>query len=225
MYASDYPHWDMDLPSTIYDLPFLSEKAKHNILGGTAAKLLGITTHLDCYPAEGLGGLTRGVTPLEMAGAYATLASGGVRHRPTGIERVVFPDGKSEDLAGSQGKRVLTDGEAYEVTGSFLACIVFTICCDSASFTRGSFLPWTTMSGAIMRSALWMGLMDRRKSPSRSREPYSGSRSALSDVWRGPVRENEVLRSDRVTQRCLEALHVAGAARNRIGLEDHVVAA
>jgi penicillin-binding protein 1A len=80
------------------------------------AKLLGITTKLDCYPAEGLGGLTRGVTPLEMAGAYATLASGGVRHRPTGIEKVVFPDGKSEDLASSPGKRVLTDGQAYEVT-------------------------------------------------------------------------------------------------------------
>ena len=80
------------------------------------AKLLGITTHLDCYPAEGLGGLTLGVTPLEMAGAYATLASGGIRHRPTGIERVVFPDGKSEDLASGEGKRVLTDGEAYAVT-------------------------------------------------------------------------------------------------------------
>ena len=80
------------------------------------AHLLGITTRLDCYPAEGLGGLTLGVTPLEMAGAYATLASGGIRHRPTGIERVVFPDGKSENLASGEGKRVLTDGEAYEVT-------------------------------------------------------------------------------------------------------------
>jgi penicillin-binding protein 1A len=80
------------------------------------AKLLGITTKLDCYPAEGLGGLTRGVTTLEMAAAYATLASGGVRRRPTGIERVVFPDGKSESLAGSEGKRVLTDGQAAEVT-------------------------------------------------------------------------------------------------------------
>jgi penicillin-binding protein 1A len=80
------------------------------------AKLLGITTKLDCYPAEGLGGLTRGVTTLEMASAYATLASGGVRHRATGIERVVFPDGKSENLGNSEGKRVMTDGQAYEVT-------------------------------------------------------------------------------------------------------------
>jgi len=39
LYASYYPHWDFDLPSTIYDLPFLTERAKHNILGGTAARL------------------------------------------------------------------------------------------------------------------------------------------------------------------------------------------
>jgi penicillin-binding protein 1A len=80
------------------------------------AKLLGIQTKLDCYPAEGLGGLRLGVTPLEMASAYATLASGGVRHRPTAIEKVEFPDGKSENLAAPEGKRVLTDGQAHEVT-------------------------------------------------------------------------------------------------------------
>jgi predicted TIM-barrel fold metal-dependent hydrolase len=41
LYSSDYPHWDMDLPSTIYDLPFLTETAKRNILGGNAQKLFG----------------------------------------------------------------------------------------------------------------------------------------------------------------------------------------
>jgi uncharacterized protein len=39
LYSSDYPHWDFDLPSTIYDLPFLTDKARHNILGGNAARL------------------------------------------------------------------------------------------------------------------------------------------------------------------------------------------
>ena len=39
LYASDYPHWDFDMPSTVWDLTWLSEKAKHNILGGTAARL------------------------------------------------------------------------------------------------------------------------------------------------------------------------------------------
>jgi len=42
MYASDYPHWDMDLPSTIFDLPFLSEHAKRNILGGNAKRVFNL---------------------------------------------------------------------------------------------------------------------------------------------------------------------------------------
>jgi predicted TIM-barrel fold metal-dependent hydrolase len=42
LYSSDYPHWDFDLPSTIYDLPFLTETAKRNILGGNAARLFGL---------------------------------------------------------------------------------------------------------------------------------------------------------------------------------------
>jgi len=42
MYSSDYPHWDMDLPSTIYDLPFLSEQAKRNILGGNAKRFFNL---------------------------------------------------------------------------------------------------------------------------------------------------------------------------------------
>ncbi len=39
LYSSDYPHWDMDLPSTIYDLPFLNLQQKKNILGENARKL------------------------------------------------------------------------------------------------------------------------------------------------------------------------------------------
>jgi predicted TIM-barrel fold metal-dependent hydrolase len=39
LYSSDYPHWDFDLPTAIYDLPFLTDKARHNILGGNAARL------------------------------------------------------------------------------------------------------------------------------------------------------------------------------------------
>jgi predicted TIM-barrel fold metal-dependent hydrolase len=42
LYSSDYPHWDFDLPSTIYDLPFLSENAKRNILGGNAIRLFNL---------------------------------------------------------------------------------------------------------------------------------------------------------------------------------------
>jgi predicted TIM-barrel fold metal-dependent hydrolase len=42
LYASDYPHWDFDMPSTVYDLPFLDEQARRNILGLNAARVLGV---------------------------------------------------------------------------------------------------------------------------------------------------------------------------------------
>ena len=42
LWSSDYPHWDMDVPSVIYDLPFLSEKQKHRMLGGNAIDLFGL---------------------------------------------------------------------------------------------------------------------------------------------------------------------------------------
>jgi hypothetical protein len=40
LFASDWPHWDFDLPSSITTLPFLDEQAKRNILGFNAARLL-----------------------------------------------------------------------------------------------------------------------------------------------------------------------------------------
>ena len=80
------------------------------------AHLLGIRTKLDGIPSEGLGGLRLGVSPLEMASAYATLAAGGMYSEPRAIRRVTFPDGKVDDLGKPKRKRVITDGEAYEVT-------------------------------------------------------------------------------------------------------------
>ena len=43
MYASDWPHWDFDLPSAIFDLPFLEEKARRNILGENALRLFNLS--------------------------------------------------------------------------------------------------------------------------------------------------------------------------------------
>jgi penicillin-binding protein 1A len=75
-------------------------------------------TQVKGYPAESLGGLEEGVSPLEMATAYATIASGGYRNRPTAITKVVFPDGKTELPRRWRVKRtkVFTDGQTYEAT-------------------------------------------------------------------------------------------------------------
>ena len=42
LFSSDYPHWDFDVPSRIFDLPFLDEEARRNILGLNACRYLGI---------------------------------------------------------------------------------------------------------------------------------------------------------------------------------------
>ncbi|MEI2415931.1 amidohydrolase family protein [Orrella sp. JC864] len=42
LYSSDYPHWDMDLPSVIWDLPFLSEQERRQILGGNAQRVFNL---------------------------------------------------------------------------------------------------------------------------------------------------------------------------------------
>jgi penicillin-binding protein 1A len=80
------------------------------------AKSMGIVTKLDGIPAEGLGGLRIGVSPLEMASAYATLAAGGVHREPVAIEKVTFPSGEVDRPQKAPPRRVLPEPVAYEVT-------------------------------------------------------------------------------------------------------------
>jgi hypothetical protein len=42
LFASDWPHWDFDLPNSITTLPFLNEQAKRNILGFNSARLFNL---------------------------------------------------------------------------------------------------------------------------------------------------------------------------------------
>jgi penicillin-binding protein 1A len=77
---------------------------------------MGIEAPLQSVPAEGIGGLAIGVTPLEMANAYATLANGGIHHDATAVSRVEFPNGKVDNFEKDKGERVLTEGQAWEVT-------------------------------------------------------------------------------------------------------------
>jgi penicillin-binding protein 1A len=81
-----------------------------------AAKDMGITSKLEGYPGEVLGGLGYCCSPLEMANAYATIASGGLRNRAIGITRVVFPDGREERLDKRKRVRAFEDGVTAKVT-------------------------------------------------------------------------------------------------------------
>ena len=78
------------------------------------AHAMGITSSLTNYPSEALGAVS--VSPLEMADAYATIASGGIHHPPTAITKVVFPDGSVVNMGSPAGNRVFSEGESYAAT-------------------------------------------------------------------------------------------------------------
>jgi penicillin-binding protein 1A len=74
---------------------------------------MGITSKLFSYPSEGLGAV--GVSPLEMANAYATIASGGYRNRAVGITKVVLSDGHVDTKHWKPHRtKVFTDGQTME---------------------------------------------------------------------------------------------------------------
>jgi penicillin-binding protein 1A len=78
---------------------------------------MGVKIHLHSYPSEALGGLTLGVSPLEMADVYATLADGGYRNRPIAITKVIFPGGRVDSSWGRPHRtKVLSDGVTSEET-------------------------------------------------------------------------------------------------------------
>ncbi|MDQ3768829.1 MAG: penicillin-binding protein [Actinomycetota bacterium] len=81
-----------------------------------AARKLGIDSKLNGYPSEILGGLERGVSPLEMANAYATIASGGWRNRVKSVTKVRFADGEEDDLSEPRRHKAFDAAAMYKAT-------------------------------------------------------------------------------------------------------------
>ncbi len=69
------------------------------------AKRLGITTPIDTVPAMALG--TEEVRPIDMAGAYATIANDGILVTPYLVERVVDRGGKEVFRTARPSRRVI----------------------------------------------------------------------------------------------------------------------
>jgi penicillin-binding protein 1A len=77
----------------------------------TASKM-GITSPLDPDPAIALGGLRVGVSPLEMASAYGTLATGGIRVKPQAVIDVTDDTGRVVYEPKTDSRRALSPAVA-----------------------------------------------------------------------------------------------------------------
>ena len=97
---------------------------------GNALKRLGVTTYIDkantftkggkSYNDETystvLGGMTYGISPLEMAGAFSTFANRGIYYEPTTILKIENKDGVDLIKDRKNTRRVTTEGVAYLLT-------------------------------------------------------------------------------------------------------------
>lgn len=110
----------IEVSSNVVEVKIMSELGPENSI--KFLKQLGLN-HLDDKEDNGLalvlGGLTHGATPLEMAGAYATIANGGEYITPTFYSKLVDSQGKTVLQPKQEKRRVMSEGTAY-ITKSIL---------------------------------------------------------------------------------------------------------
>lgn len=78
------------------------------------AKKLGIELD-EVYPAYAIGGFRDGVSPLQLAGAYAAFGNEGVYHEPHAVRKVVYPNGKEVELK-PKPVQAMSEYTAYMIT-------------------------------------------------------------------------------------------------------------
>ena len=139
-------------------------------LGGDAVRQaaydMGVTSHLDGFPAESIGGLRIGVTPLEMADAYATIADGGWRNTPTAIVRVTRDGQLLRPRRTAPRRKTFSDGQTAKVTralqgvldhgtaaGMGIGCPAAGKTGTTSSFTDAWFIGFTPS----LSTAVWVG--------------------------------------------------------------------
>lgn len=99
--------------NTVYARLIMEIGAKNVI---PIAKKMGIVSEVNPDPAISLGGLKNGVSPLEMASAYSTLANNGMFVPPTPYIKIINPAGKEIQFKNPAPKQVLSANLAFRVT-------------------------------------------------------------------------------------------------------------
>lgn len=88
----------------------------------TTGKVVGNQVLGDVNQATALGGLTDGVTPLELTAAYATIANGGVYNKPKLYTQVLDADGNVilDNTGYDDSRRVLQESTAFLLTDAMV---------------------------------------------------------------------------------------------------------
>lgn len=137
-----------------------------------AASEMGITTKITPVPAVALGGMAEGVSPLEMASAYGTLATGGMHADPIGVLKVADKDGKVLFTAQPDPKRVLDPAVAYLATdilkgvitgGTGRAAALGRPAAGKTGTTQGNVDAWFVGYTPDLVASVWVGYPESSK--------------------------------------------------------------
>lgn len=156
-----------------------------------AAQRMGIRSELRGYCSSVLG--TNEVNPLEMASAFGTLATNGLRVAPTGIERITDASGKVLFEATPKGKQVVDPGVAWTATQILRKVVLYGtgkaagIGRPAAGKTGTAQLwrdAWFTGFIPQLSAAVWVGFPQGQVSmvPPRTRTRVTGG-SFPAQIW------------------------------------------
>ncbi|WP_052666893.1 transglycosylase domain-containing protein [Nitriliruptor alkaliphilus] len=144
----------------------LSEAIGYDAVTETATQL-GVDSELSPVPSAVLG--SQGVTPLEMAEAYATLANGGVRHDPFVISRIRTHDGEElfrhevedDEVYDANAAAVVTDVLVDVVrSGTGTAAQTRHPTAGKTGTTNDSRDAWFVGYTPSLTTAIWVGNLD-----------------------------------------------------------------
>ena len=163
-------------------------------------KKMGITTldeQNDLQLPLAIGGLTSGISPLEMAGAYGTIANDGVYNTPTFYTKVTDPNGNVVLTPKQEQTRAISEQVAYitrSITeepvksgGTATYCAIPGMeTCAKTGTTDGSKDRWLCGMTPYYSAAVWFGYDDPEEIVYNSTNPAGQIWSnVMKDIHRG----------------------------------------
>lgn len=167
-YSSGYQGYSSIRDGIVYSMNIVAVRCLMETvtpqLGVEYAKNFGITslTDTDFNPALALGGITKGVSNLELTGAFSTVANGGVYTKPVFFTKILDHDGKILIENKPETHRVLKDSTAFLLTDAMADSMK-----SSRKFSSNG--PSSTSTAASI--------------PGMSAAGKSGTTSANNDIW------------------------------------------
>ena len=176
--------------TTSQNIPFI--KIVDELTTAKAADYLermGVTTLSDTdkqvLSATSIGGFTNGITPLEMAGAYATIANNGIYRRPMFYTKVTDANGNTVLEGKQDSEEVISEQAAYVIkdllksvvqNGTATYCKISGIdVAAKTGTTNNNFDKWLCGFTNYYTAATWYGYDQN--------EEVTGSTNVAGKIW------------------------------------------